>query len=121
MYRLSVADYFSSAHQLKGYKGKCETLHGHNWKVVAEVEGSDLNDIGLLVDFKDLKGILKDVLDRLDHVCLNDIEEFRESNPSSELIARYIHGQIKERLPAGIRIVNVKVWESERARAEYYE
>ncbi|TFH42678.1 MAG: 6-pyruvoyl tetrahydropterin synthase family protein, partial [Chrysiogenales bacterium] len=66
MYRLTIHDYFSSAHQLKGYRGECEGVHGHNWKVEVEVEGEGLNDIGLLVDFHDLKAILKEVIDPLD-------------------------------------------------------
>ena len=110
MYRLSVHDSFSSAHQLKGYSGKCEAVHGHNWKVEVEVQGERLNDIGLLMDFSDLKKILKSVIDPLDHVLLNEVEAFRDKNPSSELIARHIYHQLKDALPAGIEIATITVW-----------
>lgn len=121
MYRLNVFDYFSSAHQLKGYQGRCEAVHGHNWKVEAEVEGDVIDDIGLLMDFKHLKSILKDVIDRLDHVMLNDLKEFRNVNPSSELIAKHVYRQMKDMLPASVRLFSVTVWESENAKAIYYE
>ena len=121
MYRLSVHDSFSSAHQLKGYRGKCETVHGHNWKVEVEVQGERLNNIGLLMDFGDLKRILKSVVDPLDHVLLNEVEAFRDNNPSSELIARHIYNQIKGAMPAGMAIVTVTVWESDNAKAVYSE
>ena len=121
MYRLNVFDYFSSAHQLKGYRGRCEAVHGHNWKVEAEVQGDVIDDVGLLMDFKHLKSILKDVIDRLDHVMLNDLEEFRNVNPSSELIARHIYRRLRTALPPGIVLASVTVWESENAKAIYYE
>jgi 6-pyruvoyltetrahydropterin/6-carboxytetrahydropterin synthase len=121
MYRLNVFDYFSSAHQLKGYRGRCEAVHGHNWKVEAEVQGDVIDDVGLLMDFKHLKSILKDVIDRLDHVMLNDLEEFRNVNPSSELIARHIYRRLRTALPPGITLASVVVWESENAKAIYYE
>jgi 6-pyruvoyltetrahydropterin/6-carboxytetrahydropterin synthase len=121
MYRLTVFDFFSSAHQLKGYRGRCEAVHGHNWKVEAEVEGEVIDDIGLLMDFKLLKKILKDVIDRLDHVMLNDLEEFWNVNPSSELIAKYVYKQMKDMLPSGVRLSSITVWESENAKAMYYE
>jgi 6-pyruvoyltetrahydropterin/6-carboxytetrahydropterin synthase len=121
MYRLTVHDYFSSAHQLKGYRGKCEGVHGHNWKVEVDVQGEKLNEIGLLMDFHDLKSMLKEILDRLDHVLLNEVEEFRETNPSSENVARHVYDNMKRKLPAGISIASVTVWESESARATYFE
>jgi 6-pyruvoyltetrahydropterin/6-carboxytetrahydropterin synthase len=121
MYRLSVYDWFSSAHQLKGYRGKCEAVHGHNWKVEVEVEGESLNDVGLLIDFIELKKILKDIIDPLDHVLLNNVDGFQEANPSSERIARHVYLQMKDRLPAGIGVSTVIVWESENAKAVYCE
>lgn len=121
MYLLTVHDYFSSAHQLKGYRGKCEGVHGHNWKVEVEVGGETLDNIGLLVDFSILKKNLKNVLDPLDHVMLNEVDGFREKNPSSEHIARHIYERMRETLPAGVMIVSVTVWESENAKAVYSE
>jgi 6-pyruvoyltetrahydropterin/6-carboxytetrahydropterin synthase len=121
MFRISVYDYFSSAHQLKGYEGKCEEIHGHNWKVEIEVEGNELDKVGMLIDFKELKNILKGVIDELDHKMLNDLEAFKEINPSSEIIARYIHGRVKGELPLGVDILSTSVWESENSKARYSE
>jgi len=84
MYRLEVEDHFSSAHQLRGYKGKCENLHGHNWKVVLSVQGEVLDNLGLLIDFTEIKEILKGILGDLDHKNLNDTLPFDSTNPSSE-------------------------------------
>jgi 6-pyruvoyltetrahydropterin/6-carboxytetrahydropterin synthase len=121
MFQLTVHDYFSSAHQLKGYKGKCEAVHGHNWKVEVTVQGGVLNDIGLLMDFSDLKKLLKNTIDPLDHVMLNENEDLHGENPSSEVLARYIYKQMKGGLPSGITIASVIVWESENAKALYSE
>jgi 6-pyruvoyltetrahydropterin/6-carboxytetrahydropterin synthase len=121
VYRLAVQDWFSSAHQLKGYRGRCEAVHGHNWKVEAEVEGERLNDIGLLIDFTEIRDMIRDIIGRMDHVFLNDLEEFRADNPSSEIIARHIYRSMAGRLPAGMRVTSVTVWESEKARATYSE
>ena len=76
MYKLEVESWFSSAHQLREYKGKCENLHGHNWKVKLQLEGEELNSLGMLVDFTDAKRILSGLMDRLDHKFLNEIEPF---------------------------------------------
>ena len=121
MYRIKIIDKFSSAHQLIGYKGKCEEVHGHNWKVELEIEGEELDDIGLLMDFRDLKELLWDVIKELDHCMLNSLKAFQECNPSSELIARYIYYTIKDRLPSNTALSSVSVWESDNARAVYFE
>ena len=119
MWRLKVIDSFSAAHFLRNYKGKCENLHGHNWKVELEVEGESLDETGLLIDFKELKKMLKDVLELLDHRLINDISPFDQYNPSSENIARFISEKVEERLPEGVRVTSVTVWESEKACATY--
>lgn len=121
MYRIKIYDRFASAHFLKGYKGECESLHGHNWKVEVEVQGENLDDIGMLMDFKLLKGILRDILKELDHRLLNDIDLFCKSNPSSEIIAKNIYSRVREKLPEGISIYTVSVWESENSAAAYFE
>ena len=121
MYRVSVHDYFSSAHQLKGYRGKCESVHGHNWKVELEVEGDTLDDIGMLVDFRTMKDVLKKVIDELDHRMLNEIEPFNKINPSSELLAKHIFHKVRDALDAGVKVSSITVWESENSRAVYYE
>ena len=122
MYILTVEDSFSSAHQLRGYQGKCENIHGHNWRVVLSVRGSNLNDIGLLVDFKDLKNILKSILAGLDHKNINEIEPFTTINPSSENLARYISNEVAGKLTDnhdGIIVESVTVWESQTSRCTY--
>ncbi len=121
MYRLKVIDHFSSAHQLKGYMGECENLHGHNWKVEVVVEGEKLDSVGLMIDFKELKKLIHTIIGELDHRFLNDIEPFKETNPSSELISRHIYSELKSELPSGVSLDSVVVWESETACAAYSE
>jgi len=119
MFHLKVFDYFSSAHFLEGYSGKCESLHGHNWKVEIEVEGEKLDKIGMLVDFTILKKNLSDILKEMDHRLLNDMEAFKNNNPSAELISKYIYERMRKTLPEGVNISGVAVWESERSQAVY--
>jgi len=123
MFRLKVQDYFSSAHYLRNYKGSCENLHGHNWKVELLVEGSQLNNLDLLIDFKILKSILKETLDELDHKLLNEIPYFKNVNPSSERLAEYIFKKIKDKLSqySNIKVKEVTVYETDKVSATYYE
>ena len=122
MYRLMVSASFAAAHQLKGYGGKCEDLHGHNWQVQLYVRADELNEIGLALDFKEMKGCLRTILQPLDHRYLNDLPPFQSCNPSSENIARYIYGQASEILKGSkVRVDSVRVWESENAYAEFSE
>jgi 6-pyruvoyltetrahydropterin/6-carboxytetrahydropterin synthase len=122
MYELSIETSFASAHQLRGYKGKCEKLHGHNWKVQVSVTAERLNEIDLAMDFHDLKRIAGEVVSPLDHALLNDIFPFTEKNPSSENIAKWIYESIKKRInDDNIRVSAVTVWESDTASASYYE
>ena len=118
MYKLKVEAYFSAAHKLRGYKGKCEELHGHNWKVEMAVASKDLDRIGMVADFKKLKGALNSVSDKLDHKYLNNLAVFKEINPTSENIAKYIYEQVKLKLP---KVKSVTVWESENSSAAYDE
>ena len=122
MFELSVTAHFSAAHFLREYEGKCENLHGHNWKVEAIVRGDKLNKSGLLIDFKKLKEYLNQVLESLDHRHLNELEAFRDQSPSSENIAVFIYQQLKEILvKENLRLVCVKVWEQDSSAALYYE
>jgi len=122
MYELMVEDNFSAAHQLRGYKGECEKLHGHNWRVQVYVVADRLNDIDIAIDFHELKAYLKDILSHLDHRFLNEIFPFTEINPSSENIARWIYDNMKKKVHhEGVRVAAVTVWESETASATYYE
>ena len=123
MYKLMIETSFASAHQLRGYKGKCENLHGHNWKVQVYVTAEKLNDIDIAIDFHDLKRITGEIISQLDHKCLNDIFPFTEKNPSSENIAKWIFDSLKERLAGykNVEVSEVTIWESETASATYYE
>ncbi|OGW73034.1 MAG: 6-carboxytetrahydropterin synthase QueD, partial [Nitrospirae bacterium RIFOXYC2_FULL_44_7] len=94
MFELMVDTTFAAAHQLRGYKGKCEQLHGHNWKVQVHVVAEKLNDVDMAMDFHDLKELLNEVVAPLDHSFLNDIFPFTEKNPSSENIAKWIYDSL---------------------------
>lgn len=120
MYEVTIICDFSAAHSLRDYKGKCENLHGHNWKVEVSVGSERLNHLGMVIDFKILKEETKALLETLDHRYLNEIEPFTAVNPSSENIARFIFDRLSERINReGIRVKEVKVWESEDAYATY--
>jgi len=122
MYDLTVESQFSAAHQLRGYKGKCENMHGHNWRVQVAVTAGRLNEIGLAIDFHELKNITNETLSSLDHSVLNEVFPFTEINPSSENIAKWLYDSIKKRLGINIvKIASVTVWEGEAASATYYE
>ncbi|MFH1761917.1 MAG: 6-carboxytetrahydropterin synthase QueD [bacterium] len=118
MYELMVEESFDAAHALRGYKGPCENLHGHTWKVQVFLKGDKLNKIGILADFKDLKKALKDGLSNFDHANLNDLPEFKEINPSSENIAKIIFDNLSKSI-AGL--IQVKVWESPTSCASYFK
>jgi len=118
VYKLQVEADFSSAHNLRGYKGKCEELHGHNWKVELTVGSKDLDKTGMVLDFKFLKASLNKILDQLDHKYLNEIDYFKEVNPTSENIAKYIYDSLKSEVSG---LISITVWESDKARATYYE
>ncbi|GAB4260970.1 MAG: 6-carboxytetrahydropterin synthase QueD [Deferrisomatales bacterium] len=120
MYELKIEDAFAAAHNLRGYQGQCEELHGHNWKVEVVVRADRLDDTGLAIDFKDLKEATQEVLERLDHTYLNDLPIFRDVNPSSELIAKYIFEEVARRVDReGLWVHRVTAWESEKACASY--
>ena len=122
MYELMVESKFAAAHQLRGYHGKCEKLHGHNWRVTIAVTAEHLDDIGLAMDFHDLKKSLRDVLDQLEHTFLNDIFPFTQINPSSENLAKWIYDTMAKKLDDdNIEVASVTVWESDTASASYFE
>ena len=122
MFELMIETYFSAAHQLRGYQGRCEKLHGHNWKVQVYVLAEKLNETDLAMDFHDLKRVTDEVLEPLDHGFLNDIFPFTEKNPSSENIAKWIFDSLKKKLPEEtVSLSGITVWESESASATYFE
>jgi 6-pyruvoyltetrahydropterin/6-carboxytetrahydropterin synthase len=122
MYKLKIITHFDAAHQLRGYKGKCENIHGHNWKVEIEVIAENLNEIGIAIDFKELKKISDEVVSELDHTFINEIPPFNQINPSSENIAKWIYLNLKSKLEKiPVKLFSVTVWESDNAGATYFE
>lgn len=118
MYSLKVESSFSSAHNLRGYKGKCEDLHGHNWRVQITVKSGRLDKIGMLLDFKYLKAKLNAVLEKMDHKYLNKIDYFKRVNPTSENIAEYIYKKLVTQITS---LESVTVWENSTSSATYEE
>ena len=119
MYQVSVEQHFDAAHYLRNYRGKCENIHGHRFKVIATVKAEKLNDIGLAYDFTDLKKQLATILDRFDHTCINDIPPFDTINASLENIASTIYNELQSHLPEKVSLSSVEVWESPQNRIVY--
>jgi 6-pyruvoyltetrahydropterin/6-carboxytetrahydropterin synthase len=122
MYEVSVDESFAAAHNLRNYNGKCENLHGHNYKVRVTFAGQQLDAAGLLYDFVHLKQVLQTVIRSLDHKYLNEMAPFDVENPSAENIARYIYEQAAKEIPSaanGAGISGVTVWETDTSAATY--
>ena len=122
MYEITIIKSFSAAHLLSEIGGKCEELHGHNFKVEVTVGSPELNSEGILIDFRLLKKWLKDILDQMDHQHLNDLPFFKDKNPSSENIACFLYREMQDKVAeSGVKMLRVKVWESETAAVTYRE
>lgn len=125
MYEVTVEDSFAAGHFLRNYKGKCENPHGHNYKVRVTLCGSELDHAGLLLDFKDLKEVMKHVIDRLDHQMLNEVEPFTVLNPSAENLAKYFFDVARSRLQTvtsgRVLVKDVTIWETDTTTARYSE
>lgn len=131
MFQVWVEESFAAGHALRGYRGKCENVHGHNYKVRVTLEGAELNSIGLLCDFKDLKDAIHATIRKLDHQFLNEIAPFDQLNPSAENLARYFHEEVSQLLQqqpahsngnppsAPCRVQQVTVWETDNTTATY--
>jgi 6-pyruvoyltetrahydropterin/6-carboxytetrahydropterin synthase len=120
MYEVTTIKSFSAAHMLTAIGGKCEELHGHNFKVEVTIAAKNLNSSGILIDFRYVKKWLQEILDNLDHKHLNEIPFFTEINPSSENIAQYIYREMKLKAKqAEVKVARVKVWESESSAVTY--
>jgi 6-pyruvoyltetrahydropterin/6-carboxytetrahydropterin synthase len=120
MYELKVVTQFAAAHNLRNFRGKCESLHGHNWKVEVVIRGKDLDESGVVLDFAEIKTATREVLIELDHRYLNEVPFFATHNPSSENIARYLFQRLSERLnDPRVMVTRVSAWESEDACATY--
>ncbi|MBF0473819.1 MAG: 6-carboxytetrahydropterin synthase QueD [Nitrospirae bacterium] len=122
MFELMVETGFAAAHQLRGYKGKCEALHGHNWKVQVFIQVEKLNEIDLGMDFHQIKDYTKEILSTVDHGFLNEIFPFTQINPSSENIAKWVYDSLIKKIDEeNVSVAAITVWESETASATYYE
>ncbi len=121
-YTLKILTDFASAHTLRDYPGACARMHGHNWKVEAEVRTRSLDELGMGVDFKVIKQATRDIAARLDHRYLNELEPFTEINPTAEHIAAYFFRELSAQLNnERIRVHAVTLWETERACVRYAE
>ncbi|OEH85734.1 6-carboxytetrahydropterin synthase QueD [Desulfuribacillus stibiiarsenatis] len=123
MYELKIITHFDSAHSLRGYNGDCANLHGHTWTIEVYVEGDQLNEIGLLVDFKEVKKYTNEIIKRFDHQCINQIPGFRENelNPTAENLSRYIYEELAKLMShIDIQLKKISVWESPNACATYF-
>jgi len=125
MFEITVEDSFAAGHYLRNYKGKCENPHGHNYRVRVTLAGRELDKAGLLVDFKDLREIIRQVIDRLDHQMLNDLEPFRQLNPSAENLAKYFYDATRDGLRHSgeeqVYVKDVTVFETDSTTARYSE
>ncbi|MCD6415402.1 MAG: 6-carboxytetrahydropterin synthase QueD [Planctomycetes bacterium] len=119
MYRLSIEDRFAAAHNLRNYEGDCERLHGHNWRVRVEVGAAELDNQQMVLDFREMKALLKEALEPLDHEYLNETPPFDTINPTTESLCRYIAERLGRRLPERISLRRVECWESENCGATY--
>ena len=122
MYEVSVETHFSAAHRLAGYPGDCARRHGHNWQVAVSIQAEELNALGMAVDFRRIKDTLGDLLETLDHTDLNEVPELAGSNPTCEVVARYLYEELTRRLnDANTRVVRVRVSETPNTGACYFE
>jgi 6-pyruvoyltetrahydropterin/6-carboxytetrahydropterin synthase len=122
MFEVSVEQTFAAGHALRNYKGACENVHGHNFKIQVTIEGRELDQTGMLVDFLDVKESMRGVIARLDHKFLNDVPPFDVKNPSAENIAEYFYEELTTGLvsnPVPVRVREVKVWETDIQSATY--
>ena len=122
MFKLIVKKEFSSAHILYGHPGDCKRMHGHNWLVEAEVQGNNINEIGMVIDFKDIKNNLKTIVSKLDHQFLNDLEPFMNDNPTAENISKYIYKELSKNINTdNIKVSEIKLWETKNSAVTYTE
>jgi len=124
MYEVSVEQTFAAGHALRGYKGKCEYVHGHNYRVRVTLQGERLNSLGLLVDFVEVKRLLRNAVEYLDHRFVNELPPFDTLNPTAENMARYFYEEVNKGLEAGsadvpVRVAEVRIWETETSIAAY--
>ncbi|HEV3198947.1 MAG TPA: 6-carboxytetrahydropterin synthase QueD [Bryobacteraceae bacterium] len=121
MFEVTIEETFAAGHALRNYRGKCENVHGHNYRCQVTLEGAELDSIGLLVDFVELKKVVHGVLDRMDHQWLNEFPPFDVLNPSAENMAKYIYDEVSEGLKTrqGVKVGAIRLWETDTASATY--
>jgi 6-pyruvoyltetrahydropterin/6-carboxytetrahydropterin synthase len=121
MFEVSVEETFAAGHALRNYKGKCENVHGHNYRIQVTFSGPELDSIGLLVDFVAVKKLMQTVVDKLDHRFLNDLAPFDVLNPSAENMAKYFYDEIAAGLGQStpVALGQVRVWETDTTSATY--
>jgi 6-pyruvoyltetrahydropterin/6-carboxytetrahydropterin synthase len=121
MFEVTIEETFAAGHALRNYRGKCENVHGHNYRCQVTLEGTELDSIGLLVDFVELKKVVHGVLDRMDHQWLNEFPPFDILNPSAENMAKYIYDEVNEGLKTrqGVKVGAIRLWETDTASATY--
>lgn len=120
MYELTIKSDIMSAHYLREYEGKCKNLHGHTWKIEAFIRGEQLNELGMICDFTLLKSKFNEFLSTMDHGCLNELEYFKDRNPTTEHIAKYVYESFAEIIKP-LELAKVQVWESDNSSVIYYK
>ena len=120
MFELCVRDHIAAAHFLRNYEGPCKNLHGHTWKIAVYIKSHQLNGTGMVADFADVKMNLKSFLAHLDHVCLNDLPYFKDVNPTTENLAKYIYAHFSKMI-VPLKLTKVEVWESDTSSITYTE
>ncbi|MFQ5470422.1 MAG: 6-carboxytetrahydropterin synthase QueD [Gammaproteobacteria bacterium] len=122
LYTLKIVTDFAAAHSLRGYQGECSQLHGHNWTVEVEVNATKLDDVGIGIDFKLMKKATKSVIGELDHTHLNDLEAFKQINPTAENIAAYLYSRISAIINDDhVKVLAITIWETGCACVRYSE
>ena len=121
MFEVCVEETFAAGHALRGYRGKCENVHGHNYRVQVTIEGPQLDAAGLLVDFVEVKRLIHRVVERLDHRFINDLPPFDVLNPSAENLAKYFYDEISRGLGGDVplRVGQIRIWETDTTHATY--
>jgi 6-pyruvoyltetrahydropterin/6-carboxytetrahydropterin synthase len=121
MFEVTIEETFAAGHALRNYRGKCENVHGHNYRCQVTLEGAELDSVGLLVDFVELKKVVHGVLDRMDHQWLNEFPPFDVLNPSAENMAKYVYDEVCEGLKTrqGVKVAAIRLWETDTASATY--
>jgi len=121
VFELVVETDFSAAHNLREYKGQCEKLHGHNWKVQVVLKAEKLDKLGMVMDFREVKRVIGEIMNKFDHTYLNELADFKVLNPTTENLSKILYDELKNTLPPGVKVSRVTTWESERCGAIYFE